>query len=254
MRARVEILGVLVDNVDNQEAIWICRNIIEEKSNYNGNEINSRNKMIITPNSEILLNASRNEALKQIFKDSALVIPDGAGVVLASKILGRPLKERVAGVDLVKALLEIGTRRGYRFYFLGGTHELAKKAETKLQEVYPGIQIETHHGYFNMEEEEKIKQRLKEERFDVLLAGMGSPRQEKWLQENLANLNVSLGVGVGGSFDVLVGDKKRAPLVMQKLYLEWLYRLLQEPRRIWRMKALPIFLMKVGFEKFRELL
>ncbi|UMZ75085.1 WecB/TagA/CpsF family glycosyltransferase [Natranaerofaba carboxydovora] len=239
MTDKVQILGVPIDNVDYKEAINISKNFIE----------NGMNKTVVTPNSEIILYADKDPEFKEIIKDADLVVPDGAGVILASKILNNSLKERVAGVDLVKSLLELGNQREYRFYFLGGSKEVAKKVEVKLINDYPGISIKTHHGYFDEKEEKKIIDELKEQEYDVLLVGMGSPRQERWLAKNQDKLNFSLGIGVGGSFDVLVGEKKRAPVIMQKLYLEWLYRLIQEPKRIWRIRALPIFIMKVIKEK-----
>lgn len=243
MNDKVEILGIPIDNVNSADAVQISKNFIDYSSN----------KIIITPNSEMLLYASMEPELKKIIKSADMVVPDGAGVILASKILGNGLKERVPGVDLVKSLLDLGNEKGYRFYFLGGTREVAKKVKERVSKDFPGISIKAHHGYFDKEAEKDIIKELKEEEIEVLLVGMGTPRQEKWLSQHLPELNVSVSMGVGGSFDVLVGEKKRAPLVMQNLNLEWLYRLLQEPKRVWRMKALPVFIIKVFTERIKKM-
>lgn len=239
MTKKVEILGVYVHNVSFAEALDYLKNNMDF----------GERTLAVTPNSEMLLYASKNQEFKNILKGSDLVVPDGAGVILASRMIGQSLKERVAGVDLVSSLLEAGNQRGSNFYFLGGTPEVAEKVEKKINRDYPGLNLKTHHGYFEKEQEKDIIEELKNNQFDVLFVGMGTPRQEKWLYKNLPFLNVTIGMGIGGSFDVITGEKKRAPRVMQKLYLEWLFRLAQEPARIWRMKALPLFLIKVLKEK-----
>ncbi|OCL25475.1 N-acetylmannosaminyltransferase [Orenia metallireducens] len=243
MRDRVDILGVLVDRVAQKEALNRVKSFIDSQNSH----------IIVTPNAEMIVRAHQDEELKRILNSADLVIPDGTGVVLASKLLGDPLAERVTGIDLVKDLLEIGSKVGYNFYFLGGAPKVAQEAKTKVKEKYPNLNIRTHHGYLDRESETKVLEELENNRVDILLVGMGVPLQEKWLYKHLANLKVPVGIGVGGTFDILAGKKKRAPKVMQNFHLEWLYRLLQEPKRLARMSALPQFIYEVLQEKLKKL-
>jgi len=243
MRERVDILGVLVDKVNQKEALNKIKSFINSKDSH----------IIVTPNAEMIIRAHQDEELKRIINSADLVIPDGTGVVLASKLLGNPLAERVAGIDLVKELLETGSKKGYNFYFLGGAPKVAKEAKAKIKNKYSNLNIRTHHGYLDRELEKKVVEELQDNRVDILLVGMGVPLQEKWLNKQLSKVDVPVGIGVGGTFDILAGKKKRAPKMMQNFHLEWLYRLLQEPKRVGRMSALPQFIYEVFQEKLKKL-
>ncbi len=240
---RIEILGVLVDRVTKLEALEESKKFIRaEKSN-----------LIITANAEMIIRAQQDPQLQRIINSAELVIPDGAGVVLAAKLLGNSLKERVAGVDLVKDLLELGSKERYNFYFLGAAPGVAEVAKKNVLRDYPNLRIRIHHGYLNKELELKVLEDIQSESVDILLVGMGVPLQEKWLDHYLDELKISIGIGVGGSFDILAGKKKRAPKLMQNLHLEWLYRLLQEPKRVTRIQSLPKFVYRVLEEKLNRL-
>lgn len=201
---------------------------------------------IITGNPEMVMLARREKAFLGILRGKdRLVVPDGVGIILAGKILGSPYRERIAGYDLMEALLSIAAKRGWRIFFLGSTPETIETARMKVRERYPNLKIDVHHGYFAPEEEEKILGQIRALRPHLLFAGLGVPKQEHWLEAHLPQLPVQLGMGVGGSFDVLAGKVKRAPLLWQRLGVEWLYRLIQEPWRWKRMMVLPRFLLLV---------
>jgi N-acetylglucosaminyldiphosphoundecaprenol N-acetyl-beta-D-mannosaminyltransferase len=209
---KVNILGVLVDKVDMKTAVAKIEEFINQQEN----------KLVVTPGAEVIVQAWENDRLREIINSAALVVPDGAGVVWASKILGQPLKERVAGIDLVKRLLACGEEQGYKFYFLGGKPGVAKQAKREVKERYPNLIIYTHHGYLTRKLERKVITEIRAQPVDILLVGMGVPLQEKWLAAYLSKVDVPVGIGVGGTFDVLAKEKDRAPKFMQKSGLEWL--------------------------------
>lgn len=205
-----------------------------------------RSLRVITANPEMLMLARKEKRFLGILRGKdRVIVPDGIGVILAGKILGIHYPERIAGYDLMTEFLRIGAERGLRIYLLGSTPETIEAARTTLESTYPTIQLRVHHGYFTSEEEEEILKEIRSFRPHLLFTGLGVPKQEYWLEEHLPNLPVALSMGVGGSFDVLAGKVKRAPLLWRRLGVEWLYRLLQEPWRWRRMKVLPHFLLLV---------
>ncbi|ACL70388.1 WecB/TagA/CpsF family glycosyltransferase [Halothermothrix orenii] len=238
---RVDILGIKVDNVSMGEAISKVVKYIEE---------GGRCRLIVTPNSEIIVRARRDSNLAHILNMADLTIPDGAGVVLASRLIKPALKERVAGFDLMKELLKEAASKGLKVFFLGGKQEVIKKAVANIEKKYPGLKISGyHHGYLNKELENKVIGEINTLKPHLIFVGMGVPRQEEFLYNNLTELKAGVAMTVGGSFDILAGNLKRAPRWMQKNHLEWLYRLRQEPKRIIRMMALPRFVYLV-FKKY----
>lgn len=233
---KIEVLDCKFDNVNMQEAVEKCKEFI--KSN-NGN-------LIVTPNPEIVMRAREDEEFKNIINNAELVIPDGIGIVKAASILKTPLKERVAGYDLICNLLEEGKDGSISFYFFGSKPGFAKEAKQKLEEKYPNIKIVgTHTGYFSSEEEEEIVKEIRNLRPDVLLVGIGAPKQEKFINKYKNEGFFKIGIGCGGSIDVLAGEVKRAPKLFIKLHLEWFYRLLKQPSRLGRMMVLPKFMKEV---------
>jgi len=177
-------------------------------------------------------------------------IPDGAGLLLAAKILGSPLQERVAGIDLMQELLSLATIKGYSIYLLGGEPGIIEKANKNIKENHKGIDIcGYHHGYLNESSRENVIKEINNLKPDILFVGMGVPLQEKFLAFNLENLDVKIAMTVGGSYDILAGKTKRAPVWIQRAYLEWFYRLIKEPGRIIRMMAIPKFLILILFNK-----
>jgi len=203
-------------------------------------------KYIVTPNAEIVMQARGNSRLKKIINSAWLSSPDGSGILLASKLLPerKVFAERVAGFDLMEALLELAAGKDYSVYFLGGRPGIAKKAKENVDESYPGINIcGCHHGYLDEQLTEKVIADINQQSPDLLLVGMGAPRQEYFIAENQDKLDFKVALTVGGSFDVISGEKVRAPVWVQKIYLEWLYRLLQEPSRWKRIVVLPHFVL-----------
>lgn len=245
MSEKVSILGVQIDRVNMRAALEKIEDFIEKEE---------LPKLVVTPNSEIIVMALEDAQFKEIINNADLSIPDGAGVILASRLLKDYLPERVAGFDLMNELINLSASKGYRIYLLGGEPGVVDIVRARLQERHPGLKISgCHHGYLNQETEPKFIEEVNSLSPDLLFVGMGVPLQEKFLARNLPVLKVKVAMTVGGSFDVIAGKSKRAPRWMQKLNLEWLFRLIQEPRRIGRMMALPRFALLVLKEYFQNL-
>ncbi len=207
--------------------------------------------MVITPDSLAILRARKDREYKSLIHKADLVTPDGSGLLFASKILGNPIRERVTGIDLIDKLFQIGEKRGYRFYFLGAKKGVTEKAMDNLLKKYPNIKIVgIHHGYFK--DEKVVLKDIKEKQPDILLVGMGVPKQEKWISEHMEKLRVPVSIGVGGSFDVLSGKIPRAPKWMQKYGIEWVYRTIKEPNRIKRIIKIPYFILWIFFLTLKE--
>jgi N-acetylglucosaminyldiphosphoundecaprenol N-acetyl-beta-D-mannosaminyltransferase len=209
---------------------------------------------IVTANPEIVMQANKNSDYHQAVSSADLITPDGIGIVYASRIMGRPLTERVAGYDMLHGLLKHreGKEVSTKVFLLGGTKDVVKAAGENLAKQYDHVQITgVHHGYFekNSEEEKAIVKRVSREKPDLLLVGVGCPKQEEFIHRYRNQLNATVMIGVGGSFDILSGRICRAPHLFQKLGLEWFYRLLCDPRRIKRQMDLPIFAFLVIKER-----
>jgi N-acetylglucosaminyldiphosphoundecaprenol N-acetyl-beta-D-mannosaminyltransferase len=201
---------------------------------------------IVTPNPEIVLNASRDERLKRIISDAELVAPDGVGLVYASRIIGTPLKEKVAGIDLLSRILEWMSLNGGSAYFLGGRPGVAALAAENMRDRHPGLSVAgARDGYFKPEEEEAVVEEINGSGADFLCVALGSPKQELFINRFKGRLRVKAAIGAGGSLDVMAGAVKRAPKFYRDHGLEWLYRLLRQPSRIGRMAALPLFMLRV---------
>ena len=195
----------------------------------------------VTPNSVSLLQSRKDPRLREAYRQANLVLPDGVGIVWASRLLGVPLKERVTGIDLAEALLKQASVNGQRVFLLGGKDGVAERAARRLEERFPGLTITgTHHGYFSKEIEPLAA--IRKARPQILLVGMGVPKQEAWMLASAAALQVPLMIGVGGALDVFAGDRRRASRCWQRLGLEWLYRLAHQPRRIRKVPAIPCFI------------
>ena len=201
---------------------------------------------VFTPNSEIILNAYKNPEFAEKLNGASFLIADGIGVVYASKILGNPIKERAAGFDTACRLMELMAQKGQSLYLFGAAPSMAEKAAGVLTEKYKGLKIAgLHDGYFDAEEEKNIIADINEKAPDVLFVCLGAPKQENWIVANKDKLNVKMAMGLGGCIDVFAGNVKRAPDIFIKLGLEWFYRLCKEPKRFFRMLALPKFMLTV---------
>lgn len=235
-RERINVLDVLLDCVDYEDA---CQRVAAFLNSYS-------NKVIVTPNAEIIMAAQKDQELKAVLNAADICLPDGIGVVIASKILGKPLAERTTGFDFMMKVLDMADKESLRLFLLGGKPGIAEKAGEKIKSMFQNIQIVgSHHGYFNEDDNREIISKINSSKPDILLVAMGCPRQEMFMLHNKDKLKFRVAMGVGGSFDVLSGNVNRAPVFMQKAGLEWLYRLLTQPTRLKRMSALPLFLLKV---------
>lgn len=231
---RINIHGVNISNITMREAVEKIQEWI------NGDSIHA----VYTPNSEIIMQSQRDPELKSILNNAGLLIPDGAGVVLASKILKTPLKSKVSGIDLVKNLFETFSGKNVGFYILGGRPGVAEIAAVNIMEKYGKVKIKGYHnGYFSPEEEDHVIDLINQSGTDILIVGLGAPKQEFWIHRNMYRLSCKVCIGVGGSIDIFAGKATLAPEIIRKLGFEWLYRLIREPRRYKRMMDLPRFII-----------
>lgn len=239
---RVKILGVGVNKINFNQTLRLVEEFIKSKKPH----------QIVTVNPEFIITALHDKEFREILNKSDLAVPDGIGVILASKILGKPLMERVTGSDLVPAIAKLASKKGYSIYFLGGKPGVAKKTASILKKKYPGLRIAgTESGTpYDL----KIIEHIRRKKPDVLFVAFGHPKQEKWIYKYKQRLNVPVSIGVGGAFDFITGIVPRAPLFIQKAGLEWLFRLIKQPWRIKRQKVLPVFVYLVLKERLKQIL
>jgi N-acetylglucosaminyldiphosphoundecaprenol N-acetyl-beta-D-mannosaminyltransferase len=226
MNDRITLMGCQVDNLSMEETLGRIEQFIQS----------GRPHQHVVVNVDKLVKASRDPGLRQIINDCALVNADGMPVVWASRLLGKPLKERVAGVDLFEALMRRAGEKGWRVFLLGARDEVVSKVAETYQRKYPGLQLAGYrNGYWKGEEEEaEVARQVRDSRADLLFVAISSPKKEQFLGRYQADMKIPFAMGVGGTFDVAIGRVKRAPVWMQKSGLEWFYRFLQEPRRMFR--------------------
>lgn len=227
---KTDVLGVQYDNVTMEEALQIGRQLLQgEKAAY-----------CVTPNAEMAYEALHDQDFCALLNGADLVLPDGAGVVLGAKILKTPLKQKVAGIEFAQNLLPILAETGAKLYLLGSKPGVAELAAEKMLQKHPTLQIcGMQDGYF--QDEDAVIAGINEAEADVLYVCLGAPKQEKFMQRHQADLKVKLMIGLGGTLDGIAGTVKRAPKWMIKLQLEWLYRLIKQPKRLGRMMRLPKF-------------
>ncbi|WP_350342408.1 WecB/TagA/CpsF family glycosyltransferase [Proteinivorax tanatarense] len=222
---RINLLGYSVDALTMEETINKIEQNIKHKS---------QTQHVVVNASKTVL-CQKDKELNKILNECKVVNADGQSIVWAAKLLGKPLPERVAGIDLFLNLVELSETKGYNIYLLGATEETVKKVNSVLKQKYPDLNIVGYrNGYFSKSEEQDILEDISSKAVDMLFVAFGSPKQEKWAYRNLSKTNALFCMGVGGSFDVLAGINKRAPIFMQKAGLEWFHRFLQEPRRMWK--------------------
>ncbi len=263
--SRLEILGVGVDNLTMEEAVARIADFIRT----------GRPHQVVTVNPEMVMGSRRDQELAVILREADLVTADGVGIVWAARQLGgppdrtsdrtsdrmpvkppvkpnKPLK-RITGVELTDALLQLAANSGYHIYLLGAAEGVAAEAARRVTASCPGLKVAgVHHGYFRPDEEPAVVREIFQLQPEILLVGMGSPHQEKWIRHHLHELGVPVCIGVGGTLDILAGTARRAPAWMQRSGLEWLYRLLRQPSRFGRMLAIPRFMATVLAEKPRR--
>lgn len=208
---------------------------------------------VFTPNSEMVMAAVKDKEFENILNSADLLTADGIGIIYASKILGRPISERASGYDISLKLIEKMASDGKTLYLFGAAPGVAETARKNLENKFPGIKIVgVHDGYFDEVEEKRIIEDINLKEPDLLFVCLGCPKQEKWIFDNKDRLNVKVAMGLGGCLDVYAGNVKRAPDIYIKLGLEWFYRLMKEPKRFFRMLALPKFMIKVIWHKITK--
>ncbi|MDF1999561.1 WecB/TagA/CpsF family glycosyltransferase [Peribacillus frigoritolerans] len=207
--------------------------------------MNQEKTFVVTANPEIVEYANEHQDYKDIIISADYITPDGVGIIMASKWLNQPLQERITGFDLMNELFRVADEKALKVYLLGAEESVIEAAALKVKELYPGLELVGYnHGYIDIKDD-TLPKSIAELEPDIILTALGFPRQEKWVSRHYALFNKGLFMGVGGSFDVLAGKVNRAPVFWQKMRLEWLYRLIQQPSRWKRMLALPRFVLKV---------
>jgi N-acetylglucosaminyldiphosphoundecaprenol N-acetyl-beta-D-mannosaminyltransferase len=226
MTERITLMGCQIDNLSMEDTLGRIEGFIRT----------GKPHQHVVVNVDKLVKASRDPELRQIINDCALINVDGMPVVWASRLLGKPLKERVAGVDLFEALMRRAGEKGWRVFLLGAREEVVSKVAETYQRKYPRLVLAGYrNGYWKGEQEErKVVEQIRASQADLLFVAISSPMKEQFLGRYQAEMKIPFAMGVGGTFDVAIGRVKRAPRWMQKSGLEWFYRFLQEPRRMFR--------------------
>lgn len=240
--SRTQILNIGIDKVTMPEAVERCLTWTDGE----------QPRLVVTPNAEHAYMAEKDPEFASIINGADLVIPDGIGVLMASRMLGDPVPEKVAGVELATNLVAAMSQRGRgSVYLLGARPEVVAEAARRLTERFPGITVGHQHGFFQPEDEPAVIAAIQAARPDFLVVGMGMPRQEKWLHRHLHELGAKVSVGAGGTIDVWAGAAPRAPEWMIKSNLEWLFRIVKLGRYSRSLPPLVKFVGMVVAQKMR---
>lgn len=230
----MDILGIRIDDIDMDNALSKAYAALCDNKSF---------KYIFTPNAEICMAAIKNNNLMEALNSSFMNIPDGEGVVLASKILKAPLKEKVPGCVFVQNLLGIG--KNFSVYLLGASYDSVSTAAQNILSHYPNISISGFHdGFFSENQEKEIIDDINIKKPDLIIIGLGAPKQELFIYRHSKDIRSGLAIGAGGTIDIISGFAKRAPEFFCKYKLEWFYRLIKQPKRFRRMLNIPLFLLK----------
>lgn len=242
MRDTISILGVPIDRVTRDEAGTITEELISKS--------NKSCKMIFAPNVEFIMMANKDKDFFNILKQSSLSTPDSIGVIIGAKLQKKFFPERIPGQSYFRKIIELSNEKGYSIYMLGGAPGIPEKAKENLEKIFPNVNIVgVHHGYFDEVEEKEIIEEINSLKPNVLFVALGAPKQEKWIYKHKDELKVDVATGQGGTYDYEAGRIKRAPVWIQKIGIEWFWRLCREPKRIKRQLVLPVYLFKVIFAK-----
>lgn len=226
---QINICGVSIHNVSMGEVLAKFAQLIEAKEPVS----------VVTPNVDHIVKLNHDPSFKDVYSRAALVLADGVPLLWAASFLGTPLKEKISGSDLFPKLCEVAAQKGWRVFFMGGREGAAVKAAEVLKSSYPGLVVAgTYSPDFGFEKDaahnDKIIRMIQEAKPDILFIGLGAPKQEKWADKYKDLYKVPVSVGIGVSFEFVAGMVKRAPKWMQDAGLEWFWRLIMEPRRLWR--------------------
>ena len=239
--SRIDVLGVSFDDLTMDEGVEIALGFMQER----------RACYACTPNPEIVMAAKGDAALRAALSGAELVLADGVGITKAAAMLGTPLKSRVPGIDFASNVISRLAERGGSVYLLGAKPLVAEAAAEKLTQTYAGIVIAgTNDGYFT--DDAPVIEKINAASPDFLMVCLGSPKQELWMSANAGRLSCGLMAGLGGSLDVLAGNVQRAPETWRRLGLEWLYRVIKEPKRLGRVMKLPAFVLEAAAEGRRR--
>ena len=229
------LFGVPIHVMTMAEALSVVDQTIRHARRKPGKPIGLGRLLIGVVNAAKLVNMRRSGLLRASVLTCDLVLADGMAVVWALRLLGKPLPERVAGIDLMLGMLERGRRCAYRVYCLGATEDVSRITAQRIREDYPGVVVAgRRHGYFDPQDEPQIVSEINASQADILLVAMSPPKKERFLARWSQEITVPVCHGVGGAFDVMAGKTRRAPAIWQRCGMEWLYRIVQEPRRMWR--------------------
>lgn len=225
MRRRIQMMGCYIDNLTMEETLQRIEEFIRSGQAHQH----------VVVNVDKLVKASRSEELRRVINGCALINVDGMPVVWASRLLGKPLKQRVTGIDLFDSLMQRAVTKGWRVFLLGAEESVVSEARVIYEKRYPGLAVAgSRNGYWTAEDEPQVVDQIRAARPHILAVAITSPKKEYFLHKYQAELKVPFAMGVGGTFDIAVGRTKRAPVWMQKAGLEWFFRFLQEPRRMFK--------------------
>jgi N-acetylglucosaminyldiphosphoundecaprenol N-acetyl-beta-D-mannosaminyltransferase len=237
---RIYILGVPIDDVTENEAVKYIDTLMND----------GKLHQVVTVNPEFVMEAQRDPRFMQVLNDASLATADGMGILVAARWLGTPIRERVTGVALVERLAKQAVIRGWRIFFLGAAPSVAEKAAQVLRHRYAGLQVAgAYAGSPSIIEEPFVRQQVLDANPDILLVAYGHPAQDLWIARNQELLNVRLAIGVGGTFDELIGLVPQAPIWMHKIGLKWLWRLIKQP---WRYKRIMTAVIKFPLAVLRS--
>jgi N-acetylglucosaminyldiphosphoundecaprenol N-acetyl-beta-D-mannosaminyltransferase len=230
-RKKVQLFGIHIHNFTLDEAVGILTECLLPGD--------GQSRYVVTPNATQIVQLRKDQFLRRIYHEADLVVADGMPVIWVSRLLGRPLRERVTGSDLLPRLCAEAAQRSYSVFFLGANPGVAAKAAARLKASYPSLRVAGSYappfGFeTSREENQKIIKMITDTKPDILFVALGFPKQERWIYNHAKTSSVPLSLGVGAAFDFVAGTLKRAPKWMQWLGLEWLHRLIQEPHRLWR--------------------
>lgn len=238
---RVRILGVPVDCVDMRLTLKHIEELIQD---------GKKGNCVFALNAEKFMALGKDPYLRQVYETAALLVPDGVGATWGLRWQHRLSVERVSGADLMQRLCKLASEKGYKIFLYGAREEVNKKSVEKLRMFYPSIRIVGRcNGYVAEDKMEELVREINQSKADILFVALGSPKQEEWIKQYIPGLNVKICQAIGGTLDVIAGQTRRAPRLFQKLALEWLYRLITDPKRIRRQAIYPLFLFRLFMQK-----